>query len=71
MFAESDESTIIQLKVTRMAHLKAFRTLKLNLTAMETLIIQMTAKRIAQWALHLIRNNPIACTLQNAQSSGM
>jgi len=36
MSAESEESTIIQSEVMRIAHLKAFRTLKIGLTGMGT-----------------------------------
>jgi hypothetical protein len=34
MFAESGESTIIQSKVMRIAHLKAFDTLKIGIIGM-------------------------------------
>jgi hypothetical protein len=40
------ESTVIQVKATRITHLKAFRTLKIGFTGMATWIIQITAKTI-------------------------
>jgi len=52
--AESEESTVIQSKVIRITHRKAFRTLKIGLAGMGTWIIQLTAKAIAQWTLNLI-----------------
>jgi hypothetical protein len=48
MSAESGESTVIQLKEMRIAHLKAFLTPIIGYTGMQTSIIQLTAKRIAQ-----------------------
>ena len=47
MSAESEASTVIQSKVMRIAHLKAFRTLKIGVTGMGTKIILRTAKTIA------------------------
>ena len=47
MSAGSGESTIIQLKVTRIAHMKAFWTPIIAQTGMVTWIIQVTAKKIA------------------------
>jgi hypothetical protein len=54
MSAKSAKSTIIQSKVTRTAHLKAFWTQKIGLTGMGTYNIQMTAKMIAQQTLNLV-----------------
>jgi len=54
MSTESEESTIIQLNVMRIAHLKAFRTQKVGFTGLGSWIIQMTAKKIAQRTLNLI-----------------
>ena len=71
MSAESAESTVIQLKVTRIAHLKAFRTLKIGLTRMGTEIIQMTVKMIAQQTLNPIWTKTIASRIRNPKSSGM
>jgi hypothetical protein len=48
MFAESDESTVIQSKVTRITHLTAFQTPKIGITGMGIWIVQMTPKTIAQ-----------------------
>jgi hypothetical protein len=48
MSAESGESTVIQSKEMRIAHLKAFSTPIIGYTGMQTSIIQLTAKRIAQ-----------------------
>jgi predicted membrane-bound dolichyl-phosphate-mannose-protein mannosyltransferase len=44
MYAESNESIAILLKVMRIAHLKAFLTPKIGSTGIVTWIIQTTAK---------------------------
>jgi len=54
MCAESEASTVIQSKVMRIAHLKAFPTPKICLIGMATLIIQMTAMTIAPQTWNLI-----------------
>jgi hypothetical protein len=59
MSDESGESTVIQLNVMRIAHLKAFRTLKTDLTGMGTKI-QMTAIMMAQWTVNLIWSKTVA-----------
>jgi hypothetical protein len=58
-------------KVMRIAHLKAFWSLKIGLTGMGTNIIQMTAKTIAQLTFKLISSNKIALSIRNAQTSWM
>jgi len=47
MSAESEESTVIQSQVMRIAHLKEFPTLRIDLTGMGSWIIGMTVKAIA------------------------
>jgi len=54
MSTKSDNSTVIQSKVRRIAHLKRFCIPNIGSTGMETWIIQMTAKTIAQQTLNLI-----------------
>jgi len=54
MSTKSEESTITQSNVMSIAHLKAFRTLKIGLSGMGTWIIQITARTIAQRTLNLI-----------------
>jgi len=71
MFAKSEVSTVIQSKVMRAEHLKAFRTLKIGLTGMGTEIIQLTVKTIAHRTLNLIWRNTITSSNRNASSSGM
>jgi len=71
MSAESAESTITQLKVRMIAHLKSFRTVKIGFTGMRTYIIQMTAKTIQQRMLNLISSKARASRTQNAQNSEM
>jgi len=44
MLAESEELTVIQPKMMRIVHLKAFPTLRVGLTGMVTSIIQTQAK---------------------------
>jgi len=67
MFTESEESTIIQMKVMRLAHLNAFRIPKIGLTGMVTWKIQMTAKAHSRhwipywpWQPHRGSGMPIA-----------
>jgi len=67
---KSDESTVIQWKVMRLAHLKAFRTLKISSTGMGTYIIQMTGKTIAWRTLNLILSKTTAARICNAQNNG-
>jgi hypothetical protein len=63
--AETEQSTIIQSKVTRIAQLKAFRTLKIGLTGMENWIIRMTAKMIPRQTLNLEWCKTIEWSMRN------
>jgi hypothetical protein len=54
MSSESEESTIIQSGVMRIAHMKAFRSLKIGLTGTATSIIQMTVKMMGQARMALV-----------------
>jgi len=71
MFARSEESTVIQSKVMRIAHWKAFLTLKIGSTGMGTYIIQMTVKTISQRTLNLICRKTVSSVIPKAESSGM
>ena len=71
MPAESKESTLIQSKTTRIAHLKVFWTPKIGSTGMATWIIQMTAKTIPQLMMNQIQSIIVALRIRNAQSSRM
>jgi len=66
-----EEFTVIQSKVIWMAHLIAFRILEIGLPALQTQIIQMTVKTIAQQSLKLICSKTRASRIWNAQSNGM
>jgi hypothetical protein len=70
MSTESEKSMVmIQLRVMMIAHLNVFRTLKIGLTGMETLKIQLTAKTIASQILNLMQSKSIALRIRIAQSS--
>jgi len=69
--AESGESTVIQWKVSMIAHLTAYRIPKIGLTGMATWIIQITVKRIALEPMNLIWSTTMASQIRNAQGSMM
>jgi len=71
MSAKSEESTVIQSKVMRVAHFKAFWTPKIGLPGMVTWIIQMTAKIIAWQMSNFIYGKTMASMIRNIQTSGM
>jgi len=71
MSAKSIESTIIQSKVMRIAHLKAFRKPKIDYTGMATWIIQMTVRTTASQTFNLIWRETMTMRIRNAQSSGI
>jgi len=71
MSTESWESTVIQSKMSRIAHLKALQTLKIGWTGMVTSIIQMTAETIAWQMMNQIWSTTTASSFRNAQSSRM
>jgi hypothetical protein len=71
MSTESEDSTIIQSYIIRIAYLKGFRTLKIGLTGTGTYIIQMSAKTIAGRMLIPIWRKSIALRIWNAQISKM
>jgi len=67
--AESEDSTLIRWKATKIAHLIAFLTTIICLTGMATWIIQITAKTMAWQIFKLIKSKGMASRIQNAQSS--
>jgi hypothetical protein len=69
MSTESEKSMVIQLRVMMIAHLNVFRTLKIGLTGMETLKIQLTAKTIASQILNLMQSKSIALRIRIPQST--
>jgi hypothetical protein len=54
MSEESEDSTFLQSKAMKTAHLQAFWTQKLGFTGITTWIIQIKAKTIVRQMLNLI-----------------
>jgi len=71
MSAKSEESTIIQLNMMRIAHRRAFWTAKIGFTGIASWGIWITAKTIERQMLNLIWIMTMASSIRNAQSSGM
>jgi hypothetical protein len=69
MLATVDESTVIQSKIMRIAHLKVFWILKLDSTCKAVWINPIAVKTIAQQILNLVKCKTIASRIQHAQSS--
>jgi hypothetical protein len=71
MSTESNESTTILLKVMRIAHLKAFQTLKIGLTELGSWIIQTTVKMTGRGTMNRIWNWTTAVRIQKPRRRGM
>jgi len=69
MSAESEESTVMQPKVMRIVHPKAFGTLEIRLTEMVDWIIQTRGKMNVRQTTNPTKSIAVALKLGKAQST--